>query len=107
MQHTQNTATLVKDNLAGATGHAALYRLTPPIKSHHWDCEKGQQCHPECSTHKYVRVSATMIGFGTETYLFPADSSGKVADWGELRGSMKDTLSHVDALNAAGYEVTS
>lgn len=82
-------ATLVKANLAGATGVAHLYLLDPPLAS-------GE----------YVRVSATVVPFsGAETYIFPADESGQVIDWGELDGSYRGGLDHAEALRGAGYEV--
>jgi hypothetical protein len=83
-------ATKVKD-LPGFRGKAALYFLDPPVDD---DME-------------YVVVSATVVPFGEgpETYIFPADSSGEITDWGELHGSYKGDLDHAKALRGAGYEV--
>lgn len=93
------TATLIKDDLPHFLGHAALYRLDPPL----------------AQEHEYVIVSAVdntgMMAFSgldvdwRETYIFPATPDGDVADWGELDGSTKGTLDHADALRGAGYEV--
>ncbi len=100
------TAVLVKKNLSGATGTAHLYRLDPPIEQKDWDGNVE-------ATHEYVRVSATVVpnfGFsdvgGPETYIFPADETGEVLDWGEVDGSYRGGLDHEEALHRAGYEVT-
>lgn len=98
-----STATLVRDNLKGFTGHAALYRLDPPIAYTDWsiDDELDQR-----STSLVVVSAVTLpMGLGSETYIFPGNEDGTVADWGELPGSLKHTLSHAEALAAAGYEV--
>ena len=96
----KKTATLVKSNLPGATGVAHLYRLDPPIEQTDWDGNVE-------ATHEYVRVSATSVMFsGPETYIFPADETGDVIDWGELDGSYGGGLDHEEALRGAGYEVT-
>lgn len=90
-----NTAKLIKDNLPGFNGHAALYELDPPIKGEN---EK---------THKRVIVSAAYAMFtGAETYIFPAkDDSEEVEDWGELEGSYRGGMSHAEALEGAGYAI--
>jgi hypothetical protein len=92
-------ATLLKDNLDGFRGHAALYKLDPPLLDRNWDDEVGR--------HEFVIVSATTLlwSSGCETYIFPATQDGKVSSWGELTGSMDGTLDHADALGAAGYEI--
>lgn len=94
------TATLVKDRLEGFRGHAALYRLDPPIEY-------------ESERHEHVVVSSVTIpdygGLGVggpEAYIFPASPEGKVTGWGELPGSLNGTLDHAEALRDAGYEVT-
>ena len=84
----KKVATFVR-NLAGFTGHAALYRLTPPLERH-----------------AHVVVSATVAMFsGPETYIFAANAKGKVTKWGELPGSYRSGLDHAKALRGAGYEV--
>lgn len=99
------TAVLVKKNLPGATGTAHLYRLDPPIEQKGWDGNVE-------ATHEFVRVSATIVpdysglGYGgPETYIFPADETGEVIDWGEMDGSYRGGLDHEEALRGAGYEV--
>ena len=42
---------------------------------------------------------------GPETYLFPATPDGKVAEWGELPGSQRGTMSHEQVFAELGYEV--
>jgi hypothetical protein len=95
----EQVATFIKD-LDHFTGHAALYRLSPPLLQDSWhDDESG-------TAYEYVAVSATIAPFsGPETYIFGASEDGEVLDWGELHGSYKGGLSHEEALNRAGYEV--
>jgi len=90
-----NTAKLLNDKIRNFTGHAALYSLTPPLKDFDGKTE-----------HKHVVVSSTnaMLS-GPETYIFPANESGEVSDWGELPGSQKGTLDHEKALRDAGYAI--
>lgn len=71
------------------SGDARLYRLSEPLEGH---------------TH--VIVSAVASVYVTETYIFPADESGEVTDWGELPGSFRGDTDHEQALNNAGYDVT-
>ena len=83
------TATMVKKLGGTWTGDARLYRLTPPLDDA-----------------AYVVVSATNAMFtGPETYIFPADASGEVIDWLELRGSFRGGLDHAEALSGAGYVI--
>lgn len=87
------TATLVKQ-LPGFTGSAHLYRLSEPLT------------HDNGQSFDHVIVSATVASFsGPVTYIFGADESGKVLDWGELDGSFRGDLDHAQALRNAGYEV--
>ncbi len=82
------TAQRIK-NLPGFRGEACLYKCAPPLEGH-----------------EYVVVSAAFAMFdGPETYIFPADKDGEVIDWGELSGSLRGTLEHEDALQAAGYAI--
>lgn len=108
---TTKKATLIKDNLSGFNGHAALYRLSEPIGDHKWsnDAHDYDECDGTgtCSSVSLVIVSATEIPYvgGTETYIFPGIEDGTIASWGELPGSLKDTLDHAEALREAGYEI--
>lgn len=86
------TAKLVKDNLDGFKGHAALYKLSTPVNIH----DGKKTTYVVCST-----VDATFTGW--ETYIFPANKKGEVLDWLELDGSQRGTTSHIEVLNAAGY----
>ena len=89
------TATFIKKMDKGFNGDARLYELSSPLEGH-----------------KFVIVSAVVLSFpaprrgaGKETYIFPADETGKVTSWGELRRSYKSGLSHTMALRGAGYKV--
>ena len=89
-----NTAQLLKDNLPGYNGHAALYRVNPPLKG--WDGDDSYS----------LVVLSTAEGLdGHETYIFPADENGQVTDWLELQGSQRDVTSHQQVLEDAGYVV--
>jgi len=92
------TATFVKNLTAyNYKGDARLYRVDPPAQ---FDGEETEE------TTEFVVVSATHVVYsGPETYIFPADSSGEIIDWGELEGSFRGGLDHACALENAGYEV--
>jgi len=86
---TKNTARLIKDNLAGFQGHAALYRLSKPLEGH-----------------RHVIVSAVVAMFsGPETFIFPATKAGEVTNYGELEGSYRGGLDHRRAIEGAGYRL--
>ena len=76
-----------------ARGEQRLYKLDPPLN------DDGYMIH-------WVVVSAADVPFsGPETYIFPADFTGKVTDWSELPGSQRGEVSHADALADMGYTV--
>lgn len=76
----------VSDNFSG---RAELYSVEPPLEGH-----------------RHVVVSAVEAPFtGPETYIFGADSKGKVKQWGELDGSYRGGLEIGRALRNAGYSV--
>lgn len=82
-------AILVKDILKGFIGHAALYRMEPPLDDH-----------------GFVIASATSLTpTGPETYLFPADAEGNVASWAVMDGSYRGGLSHAKAFAGVGYSI--
>ena len=91
-----NKATLIK-HLDNFSGIAAIYKVSPPMRD--FDGNEWE----------YVIVSATTLPFTgcTETYIFPAHGANAItpADWGEMPGSLKNTLSHSDALSNAGYQI--
>ena len=88
------TAKLIKDNLEGFVGHAALYKLSNKVT---YDDDK---------TTRFVVCSTANVMFtGMETYMFPADKLGKVLDWLELEGSQRGVVSHEDVLNNIGYTI--
>ncbi len=90
-------AELIKDNLKGFNGHAALYKLSPPMKD--VDCDDIE------TEHEYVVVSAVYTLGAPETYIFSANAEGMVTAWGALKGSYKGGMSHVEALEGAGYSL--
>lgn len=83
------TATLITDpdHLPKSHGHAALYRLSEPLRGH-----------------EFVVVSAITNG-STETMIFGADEHGTVLSLAELPGSLHGTADHTKALHRAGYDV--
>lgn len=94
------TATKIKD-LDGFAGHAALYKLSQPIKYERWgeEDEKPEQ-------YEHVIVSAASVMFsGPETYIFGANEAGEITNWTELDGSFRGGLDHEAALRGAGYEI--
>ena len=90
-------ATLILEDLPEFVGHASLYRIFPEVA---YD-DGGVVMH----TTNYVIVSAVHDDLIYETFIFPADESGSVIDWGELDGSLRGTTSHRKALEGAGYKL--
>jgi hypothetical protein len=97
MKLNMKIAKLIKDDLTGFRGHAALYQVNPPMVSRSWD-------EPEKS-HDFVIVSSSNVWGRPETYIFPATRDGKVIDWLEMDGSQKDVYSHNTVLWNAGYDI--
>lgn len=102
-----NTATLVQSdyvsNKANYRGDARLYKLSAPLAFEDYNGDTGET---ETKHTEYVLVSRADVMFsGPETYMFPADETGKVTDWGELPGSMRGNVSHEQVLLNAGYEM--
>ena len=91
-------ATLIREDLPEFVGHASLYRIFPEVAYH---------ADGVMPTTNYVIVSAVHDHPINETFIFPADESGSVIDWGELDGSLRGTTSHRKALEGAGYNVIS
>jgi hypothetical protein len=69
-------------------GDAALYELSVP-----------------CDGHKFVVVSKVNHAWATETFMFPADSTGEITEWLEMDYSRSGIHSHADILAIAGYAV--
>ena len=68
---------------------ACSYHVSPPIEGF-----------------EYVWVSqANAIFTGWETYIFPADESGNVTDWGELDGSRRGYISPDGLMIELGYSI--
>jgi len=82
--------------LSGFTGEAWLYRVDPPIEYGWVEYKQNTE---------YVISSATAALGGPETCLLPADASGEVLDWEELRGSFRDGLDCDQAVRNAGYTI--
>lgn len=94
------TAKFIK-KLSNFRGDARLYEVNPPVNFNE-DYDTGEY---KQST-SYVVVSAAIAPFsGPETYIFPADKTGKIIDWLELNGSYQGGLDHKLALTNAGYEI--
>ncbi len=82
----KKTATFIK-KIDNDTSDQKLYKMNPPLDG----CE-------------YVVVSGVnAMGTGPETYIFGADSKGKIRDWDELDGSFRGSIDHEQALQDAGY----
>jgi len=73
-------------------GDARLYRCEPPMPGY------------DGTLHDYIVVSAVAVGAFDETYIFPADEDGKVADFAEMDGSFRGDKDHERAIRDAGYE---
>ena len=94
-------ATRICKDLPEFVGYASLYRIFPEVA---YDVDGVMH------TTNYVIVSAVQDHPINETFIFPADESGSVIDWGELDGSLRgDTsrgdTSHRKALEGAGYKL--
>ena len=89
-------ATLIREDLPEFVGHASLYGVLPGVA---YDADVVTH------TTNYVIVSAVYDYLINETFIFPADESGSVIDWGELDGSLRGTTSHRKALEGAGYKL--
>lgn len=95
------TATFVKDVSTDFRGTAHLFRLDPPVTYRNYTIDGTVAL-----TSDHVIVSAADVPFsGPETYIFPANTAGGIADWGELEGSFRGGLDIEEALGRAGYEV--
>ena len=93
-------------NTDTARGEQRLYRLDPPLTEEAWAWLSSEG--EAAQHHEYVVVSAVVAYMsGPETYIFPADSNGKITSYSELDGSFRGDLDHVQALTNAGYTVVS
>ncbi len=60
---------------------------------------------PYCG-YEYIVASASNVPFtGPEVYLFAADSTGEITEWGELPGSQRRTLDIEGVLRDLDYEI--
>lgn len=93
------TATFVADVSEKFRGCAVLYRCDPPLKGYNFLDDADPP------SYEYVVASSISNEWGRETYLFGADGTGRVLDWTELPGSMKDTLDHFVVFDSIGYAI--
>lgn len=92
-------AKLIKDNLKNFKGHAALYKLSEPLIYQSWLDKTAKH-------YEYVICSTSYNSLGElQTLIFGANQKGEVVDWGDLPGSMRNSTSHEEVLNNAGYEL--
>lgn len=92
MSHRQSPGIAHFVKQRNGNGDGRVYRVEPPVSV-------------EGVEYDHVWVSAVNDGYCHETYIFPCDAAGKVADWGELDGSYRGGSDHAKALRRAGYEV--
>ena len=85
----------------GMNGAKRLFRLDPPLRQRDWFADGDEEVFTE---HEIVVVSAAVAFGSPETYIFPADRSGEITDYGELEGSFRGRLDHEEALRNAGYD---
>lgn len=116
----QKTATLVRDNLESARGHAAVYKVDPPIDVAAADVIV-QPGGPYPESVDYVIVSsiagftdpleqivAAMLGFqsGPQTVIFLAsDASGEYESAFASFEQALDVEDHAAALTGEGYQI--
>ena len=101
-----NTAELIKDVSADFRGNAKLYKLSSPVRyiERRFLPENTAQ---ERQT-KFVILSSVELVLdhgGSETFIFPADASGKIQSWQELEGSSKGKVSHDVVLGLVGFNL--
>jgi hypothetical protein len=92
-------------------GTKTLWAVMPPLQGFpRWD-EEGDELPPH--SHGYILISKggfdrrTYQPAWTETYIFPADSSGEPLDMGELPGSANVPWEPEKVLENIGYEIVS
>jgi hypothetical protein len=94
-------AVLIRDNLPGYRGKAAVYKLSNPLDGH-----------------EFVVVSSVYLEFPDsvkhivpnyyESFVFPSDPEGNVVDWGKLDGSITRSevpIPHEECFKKAGYQL--
>ena len=73
-----------------------------------WGLRGSVKCYdlfPLLAGHKFVLVSRISNEYGTETLIFPCDSSGCVLSGFELEGSKTGFFTHEEVLRALNYVV--
>ena len=98
-----NTAELIKDVSADFRGDAKLYKLSSPVRYRDTSGET-----PRKRQTKFVILSSVELALdhgGSETFIFPADASGKIESWEELEGSSRFKVSHDVVLGLLGFNL--
>jgi len=98
-----NTAQLIKDVSADFRGDAKLYKLSSPVRY----IDKSLEASKKRQT-KFVILSSVDLALdhgGSETFIFPADASGKIQSWQELEGSSRFKVSHDVVLGLLGFNL--
>ena len=98
------TATFVKSLEAKRPGQTViLWVLDPPQGDVEYVITSAVDL-----TDVRIAVMDSMMGTDMaqkETYIFHADSDGKVLDWGEMKGSTKHIKDHEQVIRNAGWTV--
>lgn len=94
------TATFLR-SLSDWRGDARLYKLSVPMKYE----EIGDDEEHECAHVIVSAVNPPIPSAPPETFIFPADESGKQINFLEMHGSFRGGMDHVLALANAGYYV--
>ena len=93
------THTFVEDVSHRYRGHAAVYRVEPPVR--YFDNDY-RLCESE-----YVVASAVSNPLDTsipETLLFPSSEDGSILIWSELPGSYRGGMDHEEALRGLDHQ---
>lgn len=94
-----NTAVFVKNVEQQTRGDQRVYQLDPPLEGHEFVVVSAVD-----TSWIYAGLEMPPWGGSCETFIFPSDGE-EITDYGELEGSLKGTMSHEEALHAAGYTV--
>jgi len=99
----QNTAELIKDVSEDFRGDAKLYKLSSPVRFIDTSLEASKKRQT-----KFVILSSVDLALdhgGSETFIFPSDSKGKIQSWHEMEGSRKGKVSHDVVLGLVGFNL--
>lgn len=82
-------------------GHAALYRLDPPVSQSRWDYDTDEDVE---TLHEHVIVSGVNTSYDHEVLIFPGTEDGEIASWAEIAG-IRGATDHQAALNLIDYVI--